>query len=523
MRRLAGLTAMAALALPGAAAPAVAETPYTPAQAEAQLEQAVAAVSETDPEAAHPTLELADLAQALPALDGRDRRQARAILARPPAGDSRFEPYGGEWTGPNVIEKTTEAAYPGADFIVHWPEDPDCAAPAQGCDEPDLADVAPANSVPDYIDQVVAAMEASRAVENGTLGWPEYKPDGTRGGDGRLDIYVADICNEDSGACVFGYASTEGDTGSPDECRVAPFKCSAFLVIDNDYNFDEFRYADPGEPMRVTTAHEYNHILQFNIDSAQEDWMLESTATWSEEQVFPADDDWVVSYIPPWAASSRQSLTNSNGGGGLRIYGSAVWNHWLQQGDNGDPAFGPDVILDAWELSRQTNPRDYAVGAYNAAIKANGGAGFSPEFVDFAAATSEWRTGDGNFPEAPNLVDVDREGKLKLNKRWGDTRLDNTTYELLRVNPRNFNRIKLKVIAARRTRSGIALVGRQGSATGGTVTRVTQFLNRGGTGRVVLRNAQDFDRITAAVVNADGRVRNGSYVRNGKRFRLKLR
>ncbi len=71
-------------------------------------------------------------------------------------------------------------------------------------------------------------------------------------------------------------------TPTPDdnsaECNSAPFKCSSHLVNDNDYS--EFGESGGQLGVRVTTAHEYNHVLQFNIDANQDAWMFETTATW---------------------------------------------------------------------------------------------------------------------------------------------------------------------------------------------------------------------------------------------------
>ena len=350
---------------------------------------------------------LRDLALALPALDGAAERRARAILSRPPDGDS---PYGGNWPA-NAVEQFVETP----DFIVHYVEVPGCDAyapsPDANCDEPDLTD-ADTNDIPDYVDATVDAVDESIAVQNGELGWPLPKGDGDEGEpsgsseEDRFDVYISDICDEsDFQPCVFGFAEPDDNSS---ECNGAPFKCSAHLVVDNDYS--EFGASGGELGLRVTTAHEYNHVLQFNIDSNQDTWMFESTATWSEEQVFPDDDDWVRSYMPSWTKESLIPLTEND----FHVYGSAVWNHWLEHGDHN---FGPDVVLNAWESSRDVTPKDYAVGAYDDAIKDEGGAGFPQEFAAFTAATAEWRAGDGNFPDASELPDVKRLGKLKLRRR----------------------------------------------------------------------------------------------------------
>ncbi|CAN5218232.1 hypothetical protein BH24ACT23_BH24ACT23_01230 [soil metagenome] len=513
---LGGVLAAAGMTAPAASAAEPADPidpPYTQAEAEAELRDVVEELEETDPVASHPTLELRELALALPALRGKERRKAKAILARPDDGPTA-EWYGGGWP-----KNATPMSAPEDDFIVHWPDVPNCKAPTQGCDEPDLADTSPSNGIPDYIDQVIGAMEESRAIQNVDLGWPDYKDDGSKGGDGKLDVYVADICNEKGGACVFGYASP--DDGSAG-CLGPPFKCAAYLVIDNDYNFGEFGYEDPGIPLEVTTAHEYNHILQFNLDSLQDTWMFESTATWSEEKTFPDDDDWLF-YTDFWASSSRSPLTGADGGRGLKIYGAAVWNHWIE---NGYSKLGPGVVLDAWEVSRDVSPQDNAVAAYNRALKdLPGGMNFSRQFADFATATAEWKTGEGNFPDAAKLADMKRFGKLRLNGTPLETTLDNTAYQLIDVNPKGADKIKLKAKIQKGVRSAIALIARDGSKTGGNALIDLSFRRKGGKAKAVLLGAQGYERITAVAVNADGRLKNSgfNYRKNNQTFKLKLR
>jgi hypothetical protein len=467
-----------------------------------------------------PTVALRDLALALPELDGAAERRARSILSRPPDGDS---PYGGSWPN-NAVEKVVETPT----FVVHYVEVPGCdvspPTPDGDCDEPDLADT-DMNGIPDYVDATVDAVDESIAVENGELGWPLPKGDGETGEpDGsteedRFDVYLSDLCDEsDFRPCVFGFAQPDDDSA---ECNGAPFKCSSHLVVDNDYS--EFGKSGGELGLRVTTAHEYNHVLQFNIDSNQDGWMFESTATWSEEQVFPDDDDWVRSYMGSWTKESLVPLTLFQ----FHVYGSAVWNHWLE---NGDHSYGPDVVLNAWESSRDVTPKDYAVGAYDDAIKDEGGAGFPQEFAAFTAATAEWRAGDGGFPDASELPGVKRLGKVKFGKDPQWITLDNTSYALFGVNPKEADTIKLKGRSDAGLQWAISLVGRNGNATTGTVERLTSYSEGGKKTSVSLSDAQSYNRITAVVTNADGHVTGSKsifgeflYTRNDEDFKLKVR
>ena len=96
--------------------------------------------------------------------------------------------------------------------------------------------------------------------------------------------------------------------------------------------------------MKVTAAHEYNHVVQYDYDALQDKWMFESTATWMEEKVFPEVDDY-HQYMTPWSQLSTMPITRFSRQAGDKVYGSAVFNHWI--GDR----YGAETIRRAWELS----------------------------------------------------------------------------------------------------------------------------------------------------------------------------
>ncbi|MGH2985313.1 MAG: MXAN_6640 family putative metalloprotease, partial [Solirubrobacterales bacterium] len=296
-----------------------------------------------------------------------------------------------------------------------------------------------------------------------------------------------------------------------------------YLVIDDDYAPAEYGYRDPLEPARVTFAHEFNHLLQQNYDSFQDRWMFEATATWSEDLVFPAVNDYVA-YVGAFASSPGAPITNPTAVRGLKIYGAAVWNHWLSGSGGG---YGVDVVRRAWEVSGATRPKDFAVGAYDKSIRGSKGNGFSREFAAFAAATAEWRTGFGGFPDRALYPDMKRKGSLRKGqgKRF---RLDHTAIRLLDVRARGGGAIRLCVRAEEGVRAGLALVARAGDALSGRVTRKSEYLRTGGNGSVRLDAPGRFERITAVISNADGRVKgfDGAdwiYRKENQDFRVRLK
>ena len=421
-----------------------------------------------------PTLALRDLHAALPRLDGERREQALQLLARPT--DAR-DPYRNSYKVPEAAPFCT------TNFCVHY-------VTSTG-DAPDLTDVGGVIGVPDYVEAIDTAAETSFAVENGQLGWPAPRSDGKLGGgSGVTDIYLANV----GGDGLFGYAA-------PDPGQACKTKCFAFLVMDNNFSTAEFGYPNPQIPLEVTIAHEYNHVLQFGIDAALDGWAFESSATWSEEHVFPNDNDY-VNYLNVFARTPGVPITEFSGGRGLRIYGLAVLNHYLDVGDGG---LGPGVVLKMWKGGASADPKHFALDALDSAIRKLGGAGFGQEFTQFAAATAEWRT-SGGFPDATLYPDVKREGNLAPGAK-AKAVLDHTAYRLYDVGATAAPSLKLR-LNADNVRGGVALVGRDDDT--GTVSTAVKYLGHGGKGSVVLDNPSQFERITAVVVNADTRIKGRS-------------
>jgi hypothetical protein len=432
------------------------------------------------------TLVLRELAARLPHLSGWQRREAHSLLARP--SDGTADPQDNGYSVPEDSRSPVCSAH----FCVHWVD--------TGDDAPDLTD-ADGNGRPDYVDTTITAAETSHTVENDQLGWREPKSDGTEGGSvGKVDIYLKQL----GGTGIYGYAAPD-----PNQEIGADNSLYAYLVVDDDYVHAEFpQYASPNTPLEVTLAHEYNHVLQFGIDFNQDTWMFESTAVWMEGRVYPAAFDY-LQYLNGWVQLTAQPLTTFNGTDpndrrNVKVYGTSVWNKWL------DARYGPDVIRTAWDVSLQTDPRSFAVGAYDSSILNSGGGGFRTEFDRFAAATAEWQAQNSGFPEGSLYPDVSRAGDVSVNGRGGSVRLNHTTYALLGVRPSGARRIKLGMRAPVGTDAALALVGRVGGLPGGTATIALKELPNGGAGTVTMNVPETFSRLTAVLVNSDAQTRGSS-------------
>lgn len=476
--RLARSLILLALALPAALpAAASAAKPETPAQARKALSEAQQTLDgngvRTGREA---TPALTRLAAGKNLLSSSDRRVANSLLARPT--NQSADP---QQNGYTTFE---QAPYCTPNFCVHY-----VATTADAPPQTPAVD-----GIPVYVKNMADQFEYVHSIENGVdqMGWQPPKSDGTLGGSAKTDVYIKQIGDQG----IYGYAAPEQNARSS----------YAYLVMDNDYSPSEFpSSATPADALEVTAAHEYNHVLQFNYDSYQDTWMLESTATWSEEQVYPAVNDY-LGYLGTWASPSCTTvpLTSFDGAGTtcqrLKAYGSAVWNHWLTARSS------RNVIRTAWENSQAAG--DFAPAAYSSAIAAQpGGVDFTDEFDRFSAAVAEWRAPGSAFPDRASYPDVSRSGSplaIDGTPRPSEV-LDHTTFRLIGVTADPSKpRARLHAELPSGLKGALALVGRTGSNdTQGTVTTVLQQLPSGGAGDVTLPNPGSYGRITAVLVNAD--------------------
>jgi hypothetical protein len=352
---------------------------------------------------------LAELAARRSSLSRSDRKEADQLLARPTStgGDGVTAPYS---ASARVLRNCS------AHFCVHWVDSSN--------DAPSLAN-ADSCPTPDYIDAMRRAFEQSYDVENVQLAWRAPVPDGPLGGDAKTDVYVKDIGDDG----IFGYAA-------PDPGQSGARSKHAFQVMDDDYAPEEFEdYADPMVPMRVTAAHEYNHILQYGYDALQDIWMFESTAVWAEDKVFDGINDWFF-YMPNWAALPGQPITYAGDGelpsaDDLKMYGSGIWNHWVER------RYGAATVRRAWELSQSPTVDAFAPDAYEQAIRlVEPTASFETVFAEFVAATAEWKLTDSGVHEgtefAPLVPDVARGPALAFGTASPFT-IDHTAFTLRNV------------------------------------------------------------------------------------------
>jgi len=263
------------------------------------------------------TLALRDLRVLKEALPADEQTDAERILARP--GDPRDDFI----THPLPIVRCA------AVICVHYTE--------RGAHAPAGSDGDPATT-PRYIQKVRRTLQHVNDTYV-AAGYRRPKPDGALGGGtDKVDIYIGDIGNQG----LYGYCASD-DPNDPDQ--TGDRSVWAYCTLDNDYAAAEFPTNSPLENMRVTAAHEYFHTVQYAYDAYEDGWILESTATWAEDELFDTVDDNRQYLADSPLTRPRKSLDRF---GGLYHYGAWIWWRYLTEKFAGRTGELPDLVLDVW-------------------------------------------------------------------------------------------------------------------------------------------------------------------------------
>jgi hypothetical protein len=310
----------------------------------------------TDRSDAHDaTLVLRNLRAALSDLHGADRKAARALLARPSAEES--DPFG------SGFDNHAPSVSCGEHVCVHWTR--------TGPDAPPLAD-ADDSGVPDWVEATRRVFHQVWAAEVDGMGYRAPLDDSTadmNGGDGRFDVYLSDIGNDG----YFGYCTTD-DPNADSTPRV-----SAYCVVENDYAERVFGGMAPIKALRATAAHEFFHAVQFAYDWLEDNWLMEGTAAWVEDEVYDSVDD-SRRFLAGASPLARPEVPLDHGHNGFE-YGS--WLFWRYLSER----FGQRIVRDVWQRSEPVDSRSrpYSLTAVSGAL-ASRGSSLRSAFAGFAAA-----------------------------------------------------------------------------------------------------------------------------------------
>jgi hypothetical protein len=337
-RPLAVLVAATLPLLPLVAAPAYAGEPDPVAPVHRLLSSPLAARALAAAE--HPdgsrdqTLVLRDLRTHRDELGATDRARADALLQRPGGGQSECF--------------TT--------VCVHWYSS------------------GPDRSTQTYVDKV-ARTAASVLKTYAAAGYRAPEPDGSLGGNGLLDIYLADLGSQG----LYGYCDSDDTPRDP-----GPYDAPAYCAFDNDYA--EFPGHTPLENLQVTAAHELFHAVQFAYDYDEDAWFMEATATWAEDELYDGVND-NLQYLAESPLSQPGSSMDHFEDYGVRQYGDWIFFRYLTERFPDSDGGLPVLVRDMWERAdgAEDGPDDYSLQAVSHVLAADG-PGLRRVWARFASA-----------------------------------------------------------------------------------------------------------------------------------------
>ena len=236
-------------------------------------------------------------------------------------------------------------------------------------------DVDPADGVPDFVNRTGEYFERAWTFQTDTLGYDTPPYDGSNGGGNNLyDVYM------------HHYSGAYGVTWPENYSTQRPnrnYDMTSYIYVDPTYN--GFGYQDRTLPMKVTSAHEFFHAVQFAYNANAGGWFMENCAVWMEETMWDEINDCYF-YMPYFFNYVHYTMTTYNGS---YEYGAFVWPTFLSEfHDN-------DIIRTIWEWSINGNAFSAIV-----AVLDEYGAGIDAEYPVYA--TWNFLTGsrdDGNHYE----------------------------------------------------------------------------------------------------------------------------
>lgn len=194
------------------------------------------------------------------------------------------------------------------------------------------------NNVPDFIDSVGFYLEYAWRVEIDEFGY-DAPPSDRRGIGPEIDVFICDLP-----AQFYGGAQTENDNVLSED----PARVHGYLILDNDYA----GYPTPGmDGVRVTTAHELHHIIQFAayrdalepFSRVSQFALYEATATWLEKKVHPDLHDWRQYADELLRNPQKYGFSTHNTGDFTSGYGHVLYIDYLEK------RFGRDVVREIWD------------------------------------------------------------------------------------------------------------------------------------------------------------------------------
>jgi hypothetical protein len=274
------------------------------------------------------------------------RAEAEAILSPPRPHEPSTSPHTAALTGEKVVAHVLPNWVLTPNFSVEWGPaltNEDGSTPVR--DEN-------ANGVPDVVERWAELFEGSYAAETAILkpGSPDAVFAGTGAQANLIPVYIGNssptltIENISRGT----YALTSYSSGDP----------TPFILVNNDLSFVPPNQDPAGKipgAMKITAAHELFHVVHFLYEPdswrpTEDDWWLETSATWMEDEVFDGVNDYLQYFgSSGWTAFVEAGLPVHTDDPHyiVRAYGGVIFGKYLSEHVGGQAMMG-----ELWDLIR---------------------------------------------------------------------------------------------------------------------------------------------------------------------------
>lgn len=428
-----------------------------------------------------PSMALLRLRLTMNQLPTADRRRAAAFLARP----TDHPDYYGYTYSVKAKKKCS------GHICIHW--------------VPTTRDAPPSKK---WVDKMLKMMNSVWKFEVNKLGYHRPISDGTRGGggSGMFDVYLKELYHQG----LYGLTVAEQRTSYNAHLY------SSYMLIDNDFKRSQYGAA-PMQSARVTAAHEFFHAIQYGYDAGEDHWLMESTATWMEDQYDDSSND-NRQYLP-WSQLRRpdtplDTFNNSS----FEQYGNWVFFEYLSE------HYGRGIVKSVWKHAASFGKRghEYSAAAVRSALHQHGG--MTSVFGKYASGNTvpAHTYAEGrHYPAAPAAAKVTLT-KSAPSAPWATYRVNHLAAVDLSVRPGSdlANRtwqLKVTVDGPRRsTAPAVVVLVRR---TNGKLARTVVHLSKSGGGHVkVPFSHARVKGVTVTLANSSTRFKchtGGGYSCNG--------
>jgi hypothetical protein len=279
-----------------------------------------------------PSMALLRLRRSMHALSPAGRRRAHEILARPTDNPDFY----GETYHAKAKRKCA------GHICIHW-----------------VATTRDAPPSTQWVDKMLHLMNTVWDFEVKKLGYHRPISDGTLGGggSGMFDVYLKELFHQGL------YGLTVAEQRASDNKHLY----SSYLLLDNDFKRSQY-HKNPMQEARVTAGHEFFHAIQYAYDAGADHWLMESTATWMEEQFDDSSND-NRQYLP-WGQLTRPGRPlDTYDQSSFEQYGNWVFFEYLSE------RYGRSVVKAIWnhDASFHGGGHEYSAAAVRTALRRHGG------------------------------------------------------------------------------------------------------------------------------------------------------